>query len=125
MTQPLSPQVGSKAWTAPIVLTVTDATTIALPADPVKGKKASAMMASGQLRRHALFADAVTLMIDGLPQGWSAAPVPVASGQSDFTLSISIPENAAPGEVPNVSVRVQHGNGATISKPVPLKLVVE
>ncbi|MFN9719950.1 MAG: hypothetical protein ACK58L_14725 [Planctomycetota bacterium] len=125
VTQPLAPNVGSKAWTAPMILTVTDAAAITLPADPVKGKKATVVMVPGQLRRHAMFTDPVTVLVDGLPEGWSAMPVPVAAGQNDFTLAIAVPENAGPGGIPDVLVRVQHANGASISQSTALKLVVE
>ena len=49
----------------------------------------------------------------------------IAADQTAFALAVTVPESAAPGEVPNLSVRVQHANGATISKPVAVKLIVE
>ena len=95
------------------------------PAEPAKGTKATTVNITGSIRRHPFFSEAVTVVLDGLPQGYAAAPVAVAADQAAFALAITVPESAAPGEVPNLSVRVQHANGATISKATPVRLVIE
>lgn len=123
--QPLAAASGSRSWTAPLVLAVDDAVLVNAPAEPAKGTKATTVNITGTIRRHPFFNEAVTVVLDGLPQGYTAAPVAVAADQAAFALAITVPESAAPGEVPNLSVRVQHANGATISKPVAVKLIVE
>ena len=116
---------GSKSWTAPILLFVEDAVTLAGPAEPVKGAKAATVNFIGTIHRHPLFAEEVTVMLDGLPQGFTAAPITVPVDQSTFTLAVTIPEAATAGEVPNLTLRVQRTNGSTISKPIAAKLIVE
>ena len=123
--QPLAAASGSRSWTAPLVLTVDDAVLVNAPAEPAKGKKATTVNIAGTIRRHPFFSEAVTVVMDGLPQGYAAAPIAVAADQTAFTLAVTVPESAAPSEVPNLSVRVQHANGATISKPVAVKLIIE
>ena len=123
--QPLAAASGSRSWTAPLVLAINDAVLVNAPAEPAKGKKATMVNIAGSIRRHPFFSEAVTVVLDGLPQGYAATPVAVAADQPAFTVAVTVPESAAPGEVPNLSVRVQHSNGATISKPVAVKLVVE
>ena len=123
--QPLAAASGSRSWTAPLVLAVDDAVLVIAPAEPSKGTKATTVNIAGTIRRHPFFSEAVTVVLDGLPQGYAAAPVAVAADQTAFTVAITVPESAVPGEVPNLSVRIQHANGATISKPTPVKLVIE
>ena len=65
------------------------------------------------------------VLLDGLPKDYAAAPATVAAGQSVFTLSVTIPESATPGEVPNLTVRAQVAGGSTISKPAAAKLLIE
>jgi hypothetical protein len=108
-----------------LVLAVDDAVLIAAPAEPTKGNKATMVNIASSIRRHPFFSEAVTVVLDGLPQGYAAAPVAIAADQTAFALAVTVPESAAPGEVPNLSIRVQHANGATISKPAPVKLIIE
>jgi hypothetical protein len=95
------------------------------PAEPAKGTKATTVNITGTIRRHPFFSEAVTVVLDGLPQGYAAAPVALAADQTAFTLAVTVPESAVAGEVPNLSIRVQHANGATISKSAPVKLIIE
>lgn len=125
VSQPLAAASGSRTWTAPIVFFVDDAVSVSAAAEPAKAKKATTVSVSGAIRRHPLFAEPVTVVLDGLPAGYTAAPVMVPAEQSEFVVSIAIPEAAAAGEVPNLSLRVQHSSGATISKPTTVKLIVE
>lgn len=125
VSQPLAPASGSRAFTAPLVLFVDDALTISVPAEPVKGTKTAIVNFSGTIRRHPLFLEPVTIMLDGLPQGYTAMPATVAADQSAFSVAVTIPEAAVASEIPNLTLRAQHANGATISKPVPVKLTVE
>jgi hypothetical protein len=104
---------------------VDDAVLVNAPTEPAKGTKATTVNIAGTIRRHPFFSEAVTVVMDGLPQGYAAAPVAVAADQTAFTLAVTVPESAAPGEIPNLSVRIQHVSGATISKPTPVKLVIE
>ena len=123
--QPLAAASGSRSWTAPLVLAVDDAVLVNAPAEPAKGTKATTVNITGSIRRHPFFSEAVTVVLDGLPQGYAAAPVAVAADQAAFALAITVPESAAPGEIPNLSLRIQHVNGATISKATPVRLVIE
>ena len=125
VAQPLAPASGSRAFTAPLVLFVDDALTISAPAEPVKGTKMTTVNFAGTIRRHPLFVEPVTIVLDGLPQGYTAMPAALAADQSAFTVAVKIPEAAVASEIPNLTVRAQHANGATISKPVPVKLTVE
>lgn len=125
VSQPLAPASGSKAFTAPLVLFVDDALTIAAPTEAVKGMKSTTVNFAGTIRRHPLFLEPVIIVLDGLPQGYTAMPAAVAADQSAFTVAVTIPEAAVASEIPNLTVRAQHANGATISKPAPVKLTVE
>lgn len=125
VSQPLAPPATARAWTAPVRLTVDHAVTIRPPAEPVKSSKAATASLSGSLQRHPQFSEPVTLIVDGLPAGYTAMPVTVPADQSAFTLSVAIPDSATAGEVPGLTVRGQTSSGAPITAPIPLKLVVE
>lgn len=122
--QPLAAAEGSRAWTAPTSFFVDDALTLAAVAD-AKGSKAAGAVISGTLQRHPSYDGEFTLVLDGLPKDYSAAPATVASGQSSFTINVTIPESATPGEIPSLTLRAQAASGSTISKPVPVKVLVE
>ncbi len=123
VSQPLASGTGSKAWTAPIAFFIDDAVTVASPAD-AKGTKSSTATISGTLQRHPSYDGEFTVVLDGLPKDYAAAPATAAAGQSAFTLMVTIPESATPGDVPNLTVRAQAGS-STISKPVAAKLLIE
>lgn len=122
--QPLAAGQGSKAWTAPMVFFIDDAITLAAIAD-VKGSKPAGAVISGTLQRHPSYDGEFAVVLDGLPKDYAAAPASVASGQSAYTINVTIPESASPGEIPNLTVRAQAVSGSTISKPVAVKVVVE
>jgi len=124
VTQPLASGIGSSAWTAPISFFVEDAVTVAPPAD-AKGTKSSTATMTGTLQRHPSYDGDFMVVLDGLPKDYAAAPESVVAGQSAFTLTITIPESATPGEIPNLTVRAQAGNGSTISKSTAAKLLIE
>lgn len=124
VSQPLASGAGSSAWTAPIAFFVDDAVNVAPPAD-AKGAKSSTATITGTLQRHPSYDGEFTVVLDGLPKDYTAAPATVAAGQSAFTLTVTIPESATPGEVPNLTVRTQTASGSTISKPVAAKLVIQ
>jgi len=125
VAHPLAPASGPRSWTAPLVLFVDDAVTLAASAEPLKAMKATTVNFSGSIRRHPLFTEPVTIMLDGLPQGYQATPATVAADQTAFSVAVMIPEAAAVGEVPNLSLRAQFATGATISKPSAVKLMIE
>ncbi len=125
VSQPLAAASGSKSWTAPMVLFVEDAVSIQTSTEPVQGAKATSVNVTGTIRRHPLFTESVNVVVDGLPQGYAAVPILVAADQSTFTVPVTIPETATAGEVPNLSLRVQHANGSVISKPLAIKLIVQ
>ena len=122
--QPLASGTGSSAWTAPITFFVDDAVTVAPPGD-AKSTKSSTATISGALQRHPSYEGEFTVVLDGLPKDYVAAPAMVAAGQSMFTLSVTIPESATPGEVPNLTVRAQAADGSTISKLAAAKLIIQ
>lgn len=124
VTQPLASGIGSKAWTAPTTLYIEDAVTVAPLAD-VKGTKAGGAIITGSVQRHPSYDGEFTVVLDGLPKDFAAAPVIVPAGESAFAMNLTIPESAAAGEVPNLTVRAQAASGSTISKPVAVKVVVE
>ena len=125
VTQPLASGAGSKAWTAPTTFFIEDAITVAPAADPAKGTKASTTMITGTIQRHPSYDSEFTVILDGLPQGYAATPATIAAGQLAFSVAVTIPESATPGEVPNLTVRAQTPGGSTISKAVAVILVVE
>ncbi len=125
VSQPLAAASGSKSWTAPMLLAVDDAVTLSVPVEPVNGAKAATVNVTGTVHRHPLFSEAVTVVLDGLPQGYSATPIMLPADQSAYTLAVAVPEAATAGEVPNLTLRAQHSSGATISKPVPIKLIIQ
>ena len=125
VSQPLAPANGSKSWTAPIALFVDDAVTLTSSAEPVKGTKTSSVTFSGVLQRHPLFSEPVTITLDGLPAGYTAAPVTVAPEQSEFAITVTIPEAATAGEIPSLSLKAQQANGNVISKSTAVRLIVE
>ena len=124
VTQPLASGFGSRAWTAPTTLFIEDAVTVAPLAD-IKGTKVGGAIITGTVQRHPSYDGEFTLVLDGLPKDYAAAPAIVAAGQSAFTINLTIPESAAPGEVPNLTVRAQVVSGSTIGKPVAVKVSVE
>ena len=124
VTQPLASGIGSRAWTAPTTLFIEDAITVAPLAD-FKGTKAGGAIITGTVQRHPSYDGEFTVILDGLPKDYAAAPAIVAAGQAAFALNVTIPESAVPGEVPGLTVRGQVTNGSTISKPVAVKVVVE
>lgn len=125
LSQPLAPSSGSKAWTAPLLLFVDDALVISAPAEPFKGTKATTVNLSGTIQRHPLFTEPVTIVLDGLPQGYTATPASVPADQSAFTVAVTVPDAATAGEVPNLTLRAQYSDGATISKPAAVKILIE
>ena len=124
VAQPLASGTGSSAWTAPTTLFIEDAVTVAPPAD-AKGTKAGSAVITGTVQRHPSYDGEFTVVLDGLPKDYAATPATVVAGQSAFTMNVTIPESATPGEVPNLTVRAQVAGGSTISKPVAVKIVVE
>jgi hypothetical protein len=82
-------------------------------------------MVSITVQRHPLFTGPVTVRLDGLPQGTTAAPVVVPADQSTAVLTVAIPENAAVGDVPNVTATATLENGSVLAAGAPVKLTVE
>ena len=125
VTQPLAPASGSKSWTAPIALFVEDAVTLTSSEEPVKGTKTTSITFTGLLQRHPLFPEPVTITLDGLPAGYTAAQVTLALEQSEFAITVAIPEAATTGEIPNLSLKAQQASGNVVSKPTVVRLIVE
>jgi hypothetical protein len=125
IAQPVASAQGATAWTAPIRLTVDHAATLTVSAEAVKAPRKATVTITGSLRRHPQFADAVTVTIEGLPAGFVAPAVPVAADSAAFTLGVTVPEQAAPGEVPNLTLRGLSVTGTAITPAVPVKLIVE
>lgn len=124
ISQPLASGAGSRAWIAPTTFFIEDALTIVPGTDPAKGAKSSTAVITGTVQRHLSFDGEFKLIVDGLPKDYSASPAVVAVGQSAYSVTVTIPESAMPGEVPNVTLRAEVA-GSTISKPAPVKLIVE
>lgn len=123
--QPAGADSGSNAWTAPIRLTVQNAATLVTSADPVKASRLATITVTGTVRRHPQYEGEVSVNVEGLPQGYSAPAVTVAKDQSTFSLALTVPEQAAPGEVPNLSIRGRSSAGSIITPAVPLKVTVD
>jgi hypothetical protein len=123
--QPLAPAAGTRAWTAPLRFTIASAVTLTSPTEPVKAARKASAMVTVAVQRHPLFTQAVMVRLDGLPQGFAAAPVSVPADQTAAVISVAIPENAAVGEVPAVTATATLENGSVIASGVPVKLIVE
>jgi hypothetical protein len=125
ISQPVASAQGATAWTAPIRLTVDNAATLTVSSEAVKAPRKSMVSITGSLRRHPQFSDAVTVTIEGLPAGFVAPAVSVAADSAAFTLAVTVPEQAAVGEVPNLTLRGLSVTGNAITPAVPVKLIVE
>ncbi|MEY3175648.1 MAG: hypothetical protein RLZZ436_3562 [Planctomycetota bacterium] len=123
--QPLAPASGTRTWTAPLRFTIASAVTLAPPTEPTKAARKASAMVSITVQRHPLFTGPVTVRLDGLPQGTTAAPVVVPADQSTAVLTVAIPENAAVGDVPNVTATATLENGSVLAAGAPVKLTVE
>ncbi|MFM7057089.1 MAG: hypothetical protein ACKO2P_09230, partial [Planctomycetota bacterium] len=123
--QPLASASGTRTWTAPLRFTVASAVTLAPPGEPTKvARKASAML-SVTVQRHPLFTGPVSLRLDGLPQGFAAAPVVVPADQTVAVISVAVPENAAVGDVPSVTAAATLENGSVLAAGTPVRLTIE
>jgi len=49
----------------------------------------------------------------------------VHSDQSAFSIELTVPETAAAGEVPNVSLKVDDVSGSRLLPPQPVRIVVQ
>jgi len=125
VAQPLAVSSSPEIFSAPLRFAIENATTTTGPAEPVKGKKAAAVALPVTVKRHPLYTEAVSVVIDGLPAGFSATPAAIAADQNTSTLSITIPEAAGAGEVPNLTLRVLSAGGEPIQAAIPVRLVVE
>ena len=122
--QPLDLISQQIAWTAPIRLRVEDAMTLKGPGD-VKGGRNSAVSVTGTLIRHPQFSQEANVTVAGLPNGYTINAATVAPDQSEFELTINVPESASPGDVPNLTLQAQSSAGVRISPMLPLKLTIE
>jgi hypothetical protein len=125
VAQPLAAAASPGIFSAPLRFAIENATAATAPAEPVKGKKATAVPIPVTVKRHPLFLEAVSVVIDGLPAGFTAAPVSIPADQTNAALSIAIPEAAGAGEVPNLTLRVLSASGEPIQAGIPVRLVVE
>lgn len=90
----------------PTTFFIDDAVTIAVPAE-AKGSKTAGAIITGNVQRHPSYDGEFTIVLDGLPKDYVATPGTVAAGQSGFTINLTIPEAATPGEIPNLTLRGQ------------------
>jgi hypothetical protein len=123
--QPLAPATATRIWTAPLRFTVASAVALTAPADAVKAARKTSATVPVTVQRHPLFSGPVTVRIDGLPQGFTAAPVVVPADQTTATLTVAIPEAATVGEVPNLTATALLENGSILAAGTPVKLVAE
>lgn len=125
--QPLGVSAGARAWTAPMVLFVEDAAGLQISPDPVILKKGAEIEISGRVIRHPLFTESVSVTLAGLPQGYTGSVADLEPNQSAFSLTVKVPDAAAAGDVPNVTLVVQSRTvpGAVISKPAAVKMTVQ
>ena len=123
--QPLAPASGTRTWTAPLRFTVSNAVTLVPPAEPTKAARKASAMVSVTVQRHPLFTGPVSVRLDGLPQGFAATPVVVPADQVTAVIAVAIPENAAVGDVPNVTATATLENGSVLVAGVPVRLTAE
>ncbi|MCA9061427.1 MAG: hypothetical protein KDA96_00130 [Planctomycetaceae bacterium] len=122
VTQPLAAETDNRIWTAPLTLTVADAAR--LSPNPASGKRGQQITLSGTVVRHPLFADVVTVALNGLPEGFSASSQPVAADETEFRVAITIPENAAVGPLQNLTLTANSTAGSRISPAVPVAVTI-
>jgi hypothetical protein len=123
--QPLAPASGTRTWTAPLRFTVSNAVTLVPPAEPTKAARKASAMVSVTVQRHPLFTGPVSVRLDGLPQGFAATPVVVPADQVTAVIAVAIPENAAVGDVPNVTATATLENVSVLVAGVPVRLTAE
>lgn len=124
VNQPLAASSGTKAWSAPIAFSVDNAVSVLRPAEPVATPKNSKVLITGTLQRHPLYREVVTVSLEGLPAGFQAAAIQVPADQTAFSMEVTVPEAAA-GEVPGVSLKVDDFKGNRLLPPQPVRIVVQ
>ncbi|MEZ6040188.1 MAG: hypothetical protein R3C20_06765 [Planctomycetaceae bacterium] len=123
--QPLQASGENVAWTAPVRFAVDDAVVVQPDTTVLKATKNSSVTLRGRIVRHPQFQAATQLQIVGLPKGYSASSANLSSTDTAFELSITTPDNAAVGEIPNLSLHAQSEGGAKISASVGIQLTIE
>ncbi|MBL8809380.1 MAG: hypothetical protein JNM43_04305 [Planctomycetaceae bacterium] len=125
VNQPLAASSGTKAWSAPIAFSVDNAVNVVRSADPITTPKNTKVAIAGSIQRHPLYRGPVTVSVEGLPAGYQATVAQVPADQTAFSIELTVPEAAAAGEVPNVSLKVDDGAGSRLLPPQPVRIVVQ
>ncbi|MFN8708510.1 MAG: hypothetical protein ACK50J_17680 [Planctomyces sp.] len=124
VAHPAAVASGPPAWTAPIRFSIADAATVSAPPAPIKAARLATVSFSGKVKRHAQFSGDVSVVLEGLPAGYSMVAAHLQKDQSDYTVSLTVPENAPVGEVAGLLLRGYSG-GNPITPSVPVPVVVE
>jgi hypothetical protein len=122
---PLAAGSAGRLWLAPMSLSIADAVSLSMPAEGFQGTKAATITMTIPVTRHPLFADAVSVELAGLPEGFTTAAAPVAAGESQAVLSVNVPESATAGPIPNLTLTVRGTDGQPLTPPMPLAVTVQ
>ena len=121
---PFSPIASSQLYSAPVSLLVRNAVQVAVATESLNLKLGDDTAITGTVTRQLDFDGTVRLTIVGLPKGFNATPVTVPSGETEFSIPLTIPKDAKPAAIPKVQLVVQSATGSTIHANIPLALKV-
>ncbi|MGC1273993.1 MAG: LamG-like jellyroll fold domain-containing protein [Planctomycetaceae bacterium] len=119
-----SNQVVAIGYSAPITLAVQDAIASAAITGSNAVKSGENQVAFA-IHRHDGFAKPLRVELRGLPSGFAAAAVDLAADQSEATLGVVVPADAAAGPVPNVELAVLGPDGTVLKSIKPVELTVQ
>lgn len=113
---PFAQNVVATVYSVPFRLPVQNAVTVALAANNLMLKSATAGKFTGTVKRTAGFTGPVSVQIVNLPAGTTATPVTVAPGEEAFEIAVTPATVTAPMDIPNVAFRVN-----SVENPKPLQ----
>lgn len=121
---PFSPVPKATIYSAPIRLMVRNGVRIAPTAASLSVRAGQQSALTGRVVRRFGFAEPIRLLITGLPKGYAATAVTVPADQPTFSIPVTPPKTAKPGELKNVQLAVQSERGTPIAANQPLAMKV-
>jgi len=123
VSNPYSDQVEATIYSHPFRMLVQDPVGVNLDAASLKLTAGGPRTIRGKLSRNPAFKQSVTVALTGLLQGYAGQPVSVPADKSDFEIPVTVPNEAAPRSVPNVSITVALADGkVSVNQPIELKV---
>ena len=124
VAHPLAPATSSRIWSAPLRFAVTNAVSVALPTTPLPLKPGAENQLTFEVTRHPLFAGPVTISLEGLPEGYTAAAAELSAEQTQGMLNLSVPAGAT-GQVNGLTIRVRNSDGVSLLGGVAVPAVIQ